>query len=59
MCVPEPAGWEIREGSQAVGLTSADWGTTLIASQFDYAPDTSLADLVRDRFEARGILIHG
>lgn len=66
--------WEIREGYPGLGLTSADWDTTLVAAQFDYAADTSFsdaasvtyqralardgqaaADLVRDRFAARGI----
>lgn len=66
--------WEIREGYPGLGLSTADWDTTLIASQFDYAADTSFsdaaeatydvalarngqaaADLVRDRFAARGI----
>lgn len=66
--------WEIREGYEALGLSTRDWDTTLIYSQFSYAPDTSFqaaaaetyaaaaardgqaaADLVRDRFAARGI----
>jgi len=67
--------WEIRKGyADDLGLSSAAWDTTLIDSQFDYAPDTSFADaahatyekaltrdgqqaadLVRDRFAARGI----
>ena len=33
--------WEIRHGYAALGKTTADWDTTLIESQFDYAPDTS------------------
>ena len=33
--------WEIRLGYEGLGLTSQDWDTTLIASQFDYAADTS------------------
>ena len=36
--------WEIREGYQALGLSTRDWDTTLIDSQFDYAPDTSFQD---------------
>ena len=66
--------WEIRLGYVAQGLTTEAWDTTLISSQFDYAPDTSFqaaaeatyeqalerdgaaaADLVRERFAARGI----
>ena len=66
--------WEIREGYADLGLTPERWDTTLVDSQFDYAPDTSFsaaaqatyakalardgqaaADLVRDRFAARGI----
>jgi zinc metalloprotease ZmpB len=66
--------WEIRQGYVGLGLTTAAWDTTLVDSQFDYAPDTSFsdaaratyekalardgqqaADLVRDRFAARGI----
>jgi zinc metalloprotease ZmpB len=66
--------WEIRLGYVAEGLTTEDWDTTLISSQFDYAPDTTFqaaakatyeqalardgeaaAELVRDRFAARGI----
>jgi zinc metalloprotease ZmpB len=33
--------WEIRTGYVARGLTTEDWDTTLISSQFDYAPDTT------------------
>ncbi|RZI89023.1 MAG: bacillolysin, partial [Microbacterium sp.] len=66
--------WEIRQGYEGLGKTTAAWDTTLIASQFGYAADTSFsaaaratyltafardgvpaADLVRDRFAARGI----
>ena len=36
--------WEIREGYHALGLSTRDWDTTLIDSQFDYAPDTSFQD---------------
>ncbi len=35
--------WETRQGYQDLGLTTADWDATLVASQFDYAPDTSFA----------------
>jgi hypothetical protein len=33
--------WEIRQGYAALGLSSRAWDTTLVQSQFDYAPDTS------------------
>jgi hypothetical protein len=37
--------WEIREAYvDQLGLTTADWDTTLVASQFDYAPDTTFHD---------------
>ncbi len=39
--------WEIRLGYAGLGLTTADWDTTLIASQFDYAPDTTFAAAAR------------
>jgi hypothetical protein len=35
--------WEIREGYAGLRLSSARWDTTLVASQFDYAPDTSFS----------------
>ena len=33
--------WEIREDYDTVGKTTRDWDTTLILSQFEYAPDTT------------------
>jgi Zn-dependent metalloprotease len=33
--------WESREGYQSLGLSTADWDATLVASQFHYAADTS------------------
>lgn len=33
--------WEIRLGYAALGLSTRAWDTTLVQSQFDYAPDTS------------------
>lgn len=33
--------WEIRQGYVAQGKTTEAWDATLIASQFDYAPDTT------------------
>ena len=66
--------WEIRKGYQGMGRTTRAWDTTLVKSQFAYAPGTSFsaaakatydtalardgsaaANLVRSRFEARGI----
>jgi hypothetical protein len=35
--------WEIRLGYQKLGLGTRAWDTTLIDSQFDYAPDTSFS----------------
>ncbi|MBW8750771.1 MAG: M36 family metallopeptidase [Propionibacteriales bacterium] len=43
--------WEIREGYAGLGLSSAAWDTTLIDSQFDYAPDTSFADAAHATYE--------
>ncbi len=42
--------WEIRLGYEDLGLTTRDWDTTLIDSQFDYAPDTSFQDAARTTF---------
>jgi len=39
--------WEIREGYAGLRLSSARWDTTLVASQFDYAPDTSFSDAAK------------
>jgi len=35
--------WEIRKGYDALGLGTARWDTTLVDSQFAYAPDTSFS----------------
>ena len=35
--------WEIRQGYVALGKTTAAWDTTLINSQFGYAPGTSFS----------------
>jgi hypothetical protein len=44
--------WEIREGYvDELGLTTADWDTTLVDSQFDYAPDTSFSDAAMATYE--------
>jgi len=39
--------WEIREGYAGLGKSTAAWDTTLVASQFDYAPDTSFSAAAR------------
>src|SRR4051794_27776353 len=39
--------WEIRGDYVALGLGTARWDTTLVDSQFDYAPDTSFAAAAR------------
>jgi len=39
--------WEIRQGYADLHLSSARWDTTLVASQFDYAPDTSFSAAAR------------
>ena len=39
--------WEIRKGYQELGLTTRAWDTTLVDSQFDYAPDTSFSAAAR------------
>jgi len=39
--------WEIREGYEAKGLGAQAWDTTLVDSQFDYAPDTSFSAAAR------------
>ena len=43
--------WDIRADYEALGLTSRDWDTTLIASQFDYAADTSFQDAARATYD--------
>lgn len=35
--------WDIRQGYASLGLSSKRWDTTLIDSQFGYAPDTSFS----------------
>jgi len=35
--------WEIRQGYVQLGLGTRAWDTTLVDSQFDYAPDTSFS----------------
>ena len=43
--------WEIRLGYEDLGLSTEDWDTTLIASQFDYAPDTSFEEAAQSTYE--------
>jgi zinc metalloprotease ZmpB len=43
--------WEIRAGYVAQGLTTAAWDTTLISSQFDYAPDTTFQAAAKATYE--------
>ena len=43
--------WEIRLGYEDLGLTTSDWDTTYIASQFDYDRDTSFQDAARTTYE--------
>jgi hypothetical protein len=43
--------WEIRLGYEDLGMTTSDWDTTYIASQFDYEPDTSFQDAARTTYE--------
>ena len=43
--------WEIRTEYVALGLGTRRWDTTLIASQFDYAPDTSFSAAAATTYE--------
>ncbi len=43
--------WEIRQGYVELGFTTEDWDTTLIASQFDYAPDTSFQSAAEHTYQ--------
>jgi len=43
--------WEIRQGYQALKLTTRAWDTTLVDSQFDYAPDTSFSAAAKATYE--------
>jgi len=43
--------WEIRLGYVTMGKTTADWDTTLIDSQFDYAPDTSFSAAAKATYD--------
>jgi hypothetical protein len=44
--------WEIRTWYQDHGYGTEAWDTTLILSQFDYAPDTSFQDAAETTYEA-------
>ena len=39
--------WEIRKGYETNRLRAQAWDTTLVDSQFDYAPDTSFSAAAR------------
>ena len=43
--------WEIRKGYEALGLGTQAWDTTLIDSQFDYAPDTSFSAAAKATYD--------
>jgi hypothetical protein len=43
--------WEIRQGYVALGLGTRRWDTTLIASQFGYAPDTSFSAAAQKTYQ--------
>ena len=44
--------WDIRQRYVALGLGTRAWDTTLVDSQFDYAPDTSFSDAARATYRA-------
>ena len=41
----------IRQRYETLGLGSRAWDTTLIDSQFDYAPDTSFSDAAKATYD--------
>ena len=43
--------WEIRQGYVALGLGTTRWDTTLIASQFGYAADTSFGAAAQKTYQ--------
>lgn len=43
--------WEIRQGYVRLGLGTRAWDTTLVDSQFGYAPDTSFAAAARTTYQ--------
>jgi hypothetical protein len=44
--------WDIRQAYVALGKTTAAWDTTLIDSQFRYAPDTSFSAAAKATYES-------
>ena len=44
--------WDIRQAYVALGKTTAVWDTTLIDSQFRYAPDTSFSAAAKATYES-------
>ena len=43
--------WEIRQGYDAMdGKSTRDWDTTLILSQFEYAPDTTWQEAAKETY---------
>ena len=43
--------WSIRQSYERLGLGSRAWDTTLVDSQFGYAPDTSFSDAARATYQ--------
>jgi len=43
--------WEIRKGYEAMKLGTRAWDTTLVDSQFDYAPDTSFSAAAKATYD--------
>jgi hypothetical protein len=43
--------WDLRQRYVALGLTTRDWDTTLVESQFGYAPDTSFGDAAKATYQ--------
>lgn len=43
--------WEIRGDYQAMGKSTRAWDTTLVASQFDYTPDTSFSAAAKATYD--------
>ena len=44
--------WDIRQRYAALGFSSRAWDTTLVASQFGYAPDTSFQAAAQATYDA-------
>ena len=43
--------WEIRQGYVRLGRGTRAWDTTLVDSQFDYAPDTSFSAAAKATYD--------